>query len=53
MFENLKSDYVKNNKSFQSEIKNVFLASPVLSIRLRKQTTKNVVDTTFTHLSNQ
>ena len=45
--EMLKSDYLKNEKSFQSEIKNIFLVSKVLSFRHTKPTSKNVVDTTF------
>ena len=37
MSENLKFDYLKNEKSFLSELKNIFLVSQV----------QNVVDTTF------
>ena len=40
----LKLHYLKNEKSFQSEIKNIF---QVLSFRHMKQTSKNVADTTF------
>ena len=43
----LKFDYVKNEKSFQSEIKTFFLVSQVLSFTHTKQTSKNVADTTF------
>ena len=44
----LKVDYLKNEKSFRSEIKSVFLFSQVLSLRHTKQTSsKNVADTTF------
>ena len=38
---------LKNEKSFRSQIKTCFLFSQVLSFRHRKQTSKNVVDTTF------
>ena len=38
---------MKNEKSFWSEIENIFLVLQVLSFRLTKQTSKNVVDTTF------
>ena len=44
--ENLKFDYLKNEKSFRSEIKTFFLVSQVLSFRHKNQTSKNVVDTT-------
>ena len=40
-------DYLKNEKSFRSEIKNIFTFSQVLCFRLTKQTSKNVVDTAF------
>ena len=43
----LKVGYLKNKKSFQSEIKNIFLALQVLSFRHVKQTSENVADTTF------
>ena len=44
----LKFDYLKNEKSFRSEIKKtLFLVSQVLSFRHTKQTSKNVADTTF------
>ena len=43
----VKIDYLKNEKSFQSEIKNIFLVLKVLSFRHTKQTSKNVADTTF------
>ena len=45
--ENLKFDYLKNEKSFRSEIKTFLLVSQVLSFRHKKQTSKNVADTTF------
>ena len=44
--EKLKSDYLKNERSFRSE-KTFFLVSKVLPFRHTKQTSKNVVDTTF------
>ena len=44
--ENLKIHYLKNKKSFQSEIK-FFLVLQVLSSRLTIQTSKNVAGTTF------
>ena len=47
MFEKLKSSYLKNEKSFRGEIKTFFLVSEVLSFRHKKQTSKNVVDTTL------
>ena len=40
-------DYLKNERSFQSEIKNMFLFSQVLSFRHTKQTNRNIADTTF------
>ena len=43
----LKLDYLKNEKSFRSEIKSIFLVSKVLFFRHTKQTSKNVADTTF------
>ena len=43
----LKSDYLKNAKSFRREIKSIFLVSPLLFFRHTKQTSKNVADTTF------
>ena len=43
----LKVDYLKNEKSFRSEIKSIFIVSQVLSFRHTKQTSKNVADTTF------
>ena len=43
----LKFDFLKNEKSFWSEIKTFFLVWQVLSLRLKKQTSKNVADTTF------
>ena len=46
--ENLKYDYLKNEKSFWSEIKKTFfLVSQVLSFTHKKQTIKNVAGTTF------
>ena len=49
--EKLKFDYLKNEKSFQSEIKMFFLVSKVPSFRYKKQTGKNVADTTSRNLS--
>ena len=43
--ENLKFDYLKNEKSFWSEIKNIFPC--FTSVLFTKQTSKNVADTTF------
>ena len=43
----LKVDYLKNEKSFRSKIKSIFLVSQVLSFRHTKQTSKNVADTIF------
>ena len=43
----LKFDYLKKEKSFRSEIKNIFLVSQVLVFRHIKQNRKNVADTTF------
>ena len=43
----LKFDFLKNEKSFWSETKNVLQISQVLSCRLEKQTSKNVADLTF------
>ena len=43
----LKVNYLKNEKSFQSEIKSIFPVSIVPSFRHTKKTSKNVVDTTF------
>ena len=43
----LKFDYLKKEKSFRSEIKNIFLVSQVLAFRHTKQNSKNVADTTF------
>ena len=45
--EKLKSEYLKNEKSFRSEIKTFLLVSQVLSFRHTKETSKNVADTTF------
>ena len=45
--ENLKFDYLKNEKSFRSEIKIFCLALQVYSFRHTKQTSKNVADTIF------
>ena len=46
----LKFDYLKNETSFWSEIKSIFLVSQVLSVSHTKQTSKNVADTTFKDL---
>ena len=54
IFEKSKFDYLKNEKSFQSEIKTCFLVSQVLSFRRKKQTSENVADTTFKYfVSNE
>ena len=42
----VKFDYLKNGKRFRSEIKNIFLASQLLSFTLTKHTCKNVAGTT-------
>ena len=47
MVPKLKFDYLKNEKSFRSEIKIFFFVLQVLSFRLTKQTSKNLADTTF------
>ena len=44
---NLKFDYLKNEKSFRIEIKNIFFVSQVLSVRHINQTSKNVAESTF------
>ena len=46
----LKFDYLKNEKSFRSEIKSIFPCFAMLSFIHTKQTSKNVVDTTFKNL---
>ena len=43
----LKFDFLEAEKSFWIETKFFFLVSQVLSVRLKKQTSKNVMDTTF------
>ena len=43
----LKFDFFHNETSFWIKIKTIFLISQVLSFRLKKQTSKNVADTTF------
>ena len=45
--EKLKFDYLKNEKSFRSKIRIIFIVLQVLSFKLTKQTIKNVVDATF------
>ena len=45
--EKLKFDYLKNEKSFPSEIKTFVPILQVLSFRRTKQSSKNVTDTTF------
>ena len=50
ILEKLKFGYLRNKKSFRSEIKNIFLVSQVLSLRYVKQTSKHVGDTTFNDL---
>ena len=42
----LKLDYLKNKKSFRSEIKTIFFVSQVVSFRLAKRIRKIVADTT-------
>ena len=42
--EKLKFDYLKNEKSFRSEVKNIF---PCFTNALKKQTSKKVAETTF------
>ena len=41
----LKFDFLENEKSFWSEIRNIFLAWQVLVFRLKKQTGKTVAKT--------
>ena len=43
----LKFDFLENKKSFWSEMKKKIFVSWLLSFRLKKQTSKNVADTTF------
>ena len=43
----LKFDLLENGNSFWIEIKTFFLVLWVLSSRFKKQTSKNVADTTF------
>ena len=43
----LKLDFLENKKSFRSEIKTFSQVSQLLSFRHEKQTSKNLVDTTF------
>ena len=40
-------DFLENGKNFRSENKKLSKVSKVLSFRLKKQTSKNLVDTTF------
>ena len=40
-------DYLKNERSYLSEIKNIFLVSQVFLYRYTKQTSRNIADTTF------
>ena len=49
----LKFDFHKNEKSLWNEIKTFSSVSRVLSARLKKQTSKNAVDTTFKLSSSQ
>ena len=46
-FGKLNFSYLDNKKSFQREIKNIFLVSQGLSFRHTKQNSKNIADTTF------
>ena len=52
--EKVKFDYLKNEKSFRNETKNIFLLSKVLFFRHKKETSKNVLlhfsATTFKYL---
>ena len=50
--EKLKFDYLNNEKSFWSETRNIFFVWQVLSFRLKKQTSKNIADTTFKAMPN-
>ena len=43
----LKFDFLKNDKSFWSEIKNILLCLTSALLKLKKQTSKNVADATF------
>ena len=45
--ENLNFYYLENKKSFWSEIKNIFPSFASTLFRLKNQTSKNVVNTTF------
>ena len=45
--DNLKFDYLRKEKSFRSEIKNIFPYFTSALFRLTKQISKNVADTTF------
>ena len=47
-----KFSFVENEKSFLSEIKTIFQILQVFPLRLEKQTSKNVADTTFNFLKN-
>ena len=47
MPEKLKSDYLKNEKSFRSEIKNIFSYFKSALFRHTKQTSTNVANATF------
>ena len=46
----MKFSFVENEKSFLSEIKTIFQILQVFPLRLEKQTSKNVADTTFNFL---
>ena len=52
MSEYLKFDYLKNEMSFGIEIKTFFLVLQVVFFRHKKQTSKNVADTTFKDIIN-
>ena len=45
--EKLTSDYLKNEKNFQSEIKNIFLILNVFLFRHTKHSSKDIADTVF------
>ena len=48
ILEKLEFDYLKNEKSFRNEIKNIFLGFiNMLSFRYTKQTSKNLAGTTL------
>ena len=46
----LKFDFLENEKSFRSELENIFPSLTSAFFRLKKQTSTSVVDTTFKEL---